>query len=165
MKRGWSMKLIRTAWTLLMASPTMVLGADADAIIGLWNTAENDARIEIYKCGTEYCGRISYLEEPNYPPDDKEGMAGLPMVDRNNPNPELRKRPLIGLRFMVGFRYLGTNTWDGGQIYNAENGKTYKAKISLADNNRLMLRGFWGISLLGRTETWVRSIGDHNAGA
>ena len=164
------MKLSRTAWTLLLAavflaSPTTVLGADADAIIGLWNTAENDARIEIYQCGTEYCGRISYLEEPNYPPDDKEGMAGLPMVDRNNPNPELRNRPLIGLRFMAGFRYLGTNTWDGGQIYNAENGKMYKAKISLADNNRLMLRGFWGISLLGRTETWVRSIGEHHAGA
>ena len=115
--------------------------------------------------GTEYCGKISYLQDPNYPADDKEGMAGLPLIDRYNPDPALRKRPLVGLNLMEGFRYLGRNSWDGGRIYNPENGKYYKATISLADNNRLMLRGYWGISLLGRTEIWVRSGNGQNSGA
>jgi uncharacterized protein (DUF2147 family) len=163
-------KFKRVVWTLLLAavflgSPPIVLGGDAEGIVGVWNTAENDARIEIYRCGAEYCGNIAYLQDPNYPDDDKEGMAGLPLIDRNNPDPALRTRPLVGLRFMEGFRYLGHNTWDGGRIYNPENGKKYKATISLADNNRLMLRGYWGISLLGRTETWVRASGEQNSGA
>lgn len=168
--KGSRVKIIRTACSLLvtalcLALPAIVLGADADAIVGLWNTSENDARIEIYRCGAQYCGRISHLEEPNYPPDDEGGMAGLPVVDRNNPDPELRTRPLIGLRLMEGFRYMGHNTWEGGRIYNPEDGRMYKAKISLAGSERMMLRGYWGISLLGRTETWVRSVGAHNAGA
>jgi uncharacterized protein (DUF2147 family) len=150
---------------MCLASPAVVLGGDAEGIVGVWNTSENDARIEIYKCDTGYCGKIAYLQDPNYPADDKEGMAGLPLMDRYNPNPALRKRPLVGLRLIEGFRFLGRNTWDGGRIYNPENGKYYKATISLADSNRLMLRGYWGISLLGRTETWVRCSNEHNSGA
>jgi uncharacterized protein (DUF2147 family) len=92
-------------------------------------------------------------------------MAGLPMVDRYNPNPDLRNRSLVGLTFLEGFTYMGDNTWDSGRIYNPENGKFYKARIRLAGSDRLMLRGYWGVSLLGRTETWVRSTGSANPGA
>jgi len=165
------MKVIRASWLVVVAcvllvSPTAALGADAhpDAIVGVWDTSEKDAKIEIYRCGTEYCGKIAQLQEPNYPPDDEEGMAGLPVVDRHNPDPRLRKRSLIGLSLIEGFRYRGNNTWDGGRIYNPEDGKKYKGEISLADSHRLMLRGYWVISLLGRTETWVRSQDDRNHG-
>jgi uncharacterized protein (DUF2147 family) len=160
-------KILLTSLIVLMGVlPDLGLGAGGDAIIGLWNTPDNDAKIEIYRCGAQYCGRISYLEETTYPPDDEGGMAGLPMVDRYNPDPDLRKRPLTGLTFLEGFTYMGDNTWDGGRIYNPENGKFYKARISLAtDSDHLMLRGYWGVSLLGRTETWVRSTGSANPGA
>ena len=149
----------------IWSAPAVGFGAGGDGIVGIWNTPDNDAKIEIYRCGSEYCGRISYLEVTTYPPDDKGGMAGLPMVDRYNPKPELRHRPLVGLTFLEGFHYLGEDTWDSGRIYNPENGKTYKARISLAGKDRLMLRGYWGASLLGRTETWVRSASEHNPGA
>jgi uncharacterized protein (DUF2147 family) len=157
-------------WTVLLAITWLALpgnsfGGNGDAIVGVWNTADNDAKIEMFKCGGGYCGRIVYLEEPNFPADDKQGMAGLPMVDRNNPNPALRRRSLIGLTFLEGFHYQGDNVWDGGRIYNPENGKIYKARISLADGDHILLRGYWGISLLGKTETWVRIASDHNAGA
>jgi uncharacterized protein (DUF2147 family) len=147
------------------ALPGVGLGAGGDAIIGIWNTPDNDAKIEVYRCGAQYCGRISYLEETTYPPDDEGGMAGLPMVDRYNPDPDLRNRSLVGLTFLEGFTYMGDNTWDSGRIYNPENGKIYKARIRLAGSDRLMLRGYWGVSLLGRTETWVRSTGSANPGA
>ncbi len=161
------MLVLVTALTaaLMAGFPTEGLGGGADAIVGIWNTADNDAKIEMYKCGSGYCGRIVHLEEPNYPPDDKQGMGGQPMVDRNNPNPALRKRPLIGLTFLEGFQYQGDNVWDGGRIYNPENGKFYKARISLADGDHILLRGYWGISLLGKTETWVRVAAGSNRGA
>jgi uncharacterized protein (DUF2147 family) len=159
-------RIPRAAWRLLLtaallALPITVLGADADAIIGLWNTSDNDARIEIYRCGTAYCGRISEIDEPRYPVDDEKGMAGLPRVDRNNPDPRLRNRPLVGLMLLEGFRWTGNNSWEGGRIYSPENGKRYKALIGLTDKRHLLLRGYVGISLLGRTETWVRVVPDH----
>ena len=153
------MKRALTAWPTMLAVmlvTSLVYGADADSILGSWNTADRNAKIEIYKCGPEYCGRISYLKEPNFSPRDKGGMAGLPRVDRNNPEPQLRLRPLLGLSLIEGFHYAGNNTWKGGRIYNPEDGRKYKAKITLSQGNRLKLRGFVGMSLLGRTETWTR---------
>jgi uncharacterized protein (DUF2147 family) len=150
---------VMTAWSTMLAVmliTSLVYAADADSILGSWNTANMDAKIEIYKCDLEYCGRISYLREPNFPPKDKGGMAGLPRVDRNNPEAEFRIRPLLGLRLIEGFYYAGNNTWKGGRIYNPEDGRKYKAKITLSQDNRLKLRGFVGVSLLGRTETWTR---------
>ncbi len=164
MKRGrivWAFLVVG----LLLAMPGNGFGDSGDAIVGVWNTADNDAKIEMYRCGAGYCGRIVHLERATYPPDDKHGMAGLPVVDRNNPNPALRRRPLLGLTFIEGFQYQGEKVWDGGRIYNPENGKIYKARISLADGDHILFRGYWGISLLGRTETWVRIASDNNAGA
>ncbi len=139
-----------------MAAPHKLPAAGADAILGIWIPADGGARIQIYRCGVLYCGKISHLEDPYYPPHDRRGMGGLPRMDRNNPDPELRHRPMLGLTFLEDFRYAGDDSWEGGRIYNPENGKFYRAKITLADQNRLMLRGYLGISLLGRTETWVR---------
>ncbi len=151
-------RLMMTFWTLLALclGALPVHAADGDAIVGVWNTANKDAKIEIYPCGTKYCGRIAELMEPNFSPDDNRGMAGLPRVDRNNPDPQLRDRPLVGLTLIEGFRYTGDHIWKGGRIYNPEDGKRYQAKITLPAPNRLKLRGFLGISLLGRTETWTR---------
>jgi uncharacterized protein (DUF2147 family) len=151
-RRGLALLMAILAWV----SPGLGLGADGDAIVGIWNTMDNDARVEIYRCGSEYRGRISYLEEAIYPADDDLGMAGLPKVDRHNPDPALRHRPLLGLTFLEGFHYEGNGIWENGRIYNPENGKVYKARISLTAGNRLLLRGYWGVSLLGRTETWMR---------
>lgn len=146
--------LVIVAGVLLVS--TQSLAAQGDAILGVWTTQEKEARIEIYACGPWYCGKISWLKEPNYPQDDNRGMRGLPVVDRDNPDPGLRNRPLLGLRLMEGFSYEGPNQWKDGRIYNPENGKFYKAKIKLVSPNRLKLRGFIGISLFGQTETWTR---------
>ncbi len=141
---------------ILAASSVSVFGADADSILGLWNTAENKSKVEIFKCGNKYCGRIAELKEPTYTADDKEGMAGQPKLDRKNPDPSLRTRPLLGLQLMHGFTYSGRNVWEGGEIYDPDNGKTYKCKMTLSAPNRLDVRGFIGFSLFGRTSIWSR---------
>lgn len=136
--------------------PSLARGAEADAILGFWNIPENEAQFEIYRCGAEYCGRISYLEEPEYPPNDKS-MPGRPKVDRNNPDPRHRDRPMLGLTLMEGFRYEAPNAWYG-RIYNPDDGKTYRCKLWMVGNDRLNVRGYLGITLFGRTQEWNRQM-------
>jgi len=57
---------------------------------------------------------------------------------------------------LEGFRYTGDNLWEGGRIYNPEDGRKYRCKLWLDGENRLKLRGYVGMSLLGKTETWIR---------
>ena len=133
-----------------------IFGGDGDDFLGLWNTPDNESKIEIFKCGGKYCGRIAELKEPSYTADDKEGIPGQPKLDRKNPNPDLRIRPLLGLLLMKGFIYSGGNIWEGGMIYNPDNGKSYKCKLTLSAPNRLEVRGFIGFSFFGRTSVWNR---------
>ncbi|MEM5278146.1 DUF2147 domain-containing protein [Cupriavidus taiwanensis] len=68
-----------------------------------------------------------------------------------------KDQPLIGMTILSGLRKTGDNEWSGGEILDPENGKVYKSKMSLAeDGNKLNVRGFIGISLIGRTQTWER---------
>ena len=156
MKISLGMMLFFAAIAALFA-PAWAHAADADAVVGIWSTQERDARIEIYRCGIRYCGKIAWLAEPDYPPGSKEGPAGQPKTDRNNPNPSLRNRTLLGLPFIENFSHTdGRKAWENGRIYNPEDGKWYQCTITPA-GNRLLLRGYFGISLLGRTEVWTRS--------
>jgi uncharacterized protein (DUF2147 family) len=151
---------MRSFTSALLASLVLLassaFGGSPDAITGIWTTAENKAKIEIFKCGSNYCGKIIELKEATYSADDKKGMAGQPKVDRENPDQKLRTRPIVGMQMLDGFSYAGDNRWEGGTIYDPKNGKTYKCKITLAEPNQLKVRGFIGISLIGRTETWTR---------
>lgn len=68
-----------------------------------------------------------------------------------------KDQPIVGLTILKDLKKTGENEWSGGNILDPENGKVYNAKMSLADDGKkLNVRGFLGISLLGRTQTWVR---------
>ena len=150
---------MRTGFMILVAmvlSSSLAFGADGDDVLGLWNTPRNDCKMEIFKCADKYCGRIAWLKEPYYPADDDGGMAGRIVVDRQNTDPTLRDRPLVGLQIMEGFTYIGRNVWERGTIYNPNNGKVYRCKLTLSAPDRLEVRGFIGIPLLGGTSVWTR---------
>ena len=68
---------------------------------------------------------------------------------------KLKNRPVKGLTIVTGMKKTGPNEWSGGKILDAENGKYYRCKMTLK-GNRLYVRGYIGVSLLGRTQTWVR---------
>jgi len=127
-----------------------------DAVVGKWWNEEKDAQIEVYPCEGKYCGKIILLKEPNYPAGDPKGMAGKPKVDRENPDASQRERPTLGMNLVWGFTPAGENLWEGGFIYNPREGKTYKCKMTLENPDFLKVRGFIGISLIGKTNIWSR---------
>ncbi|HTG01435.1 MAG TPA: DUF2147 domain-containing protein [Nitrospirota bacterium] len=141
--------------SVLVLSPLLVRGDD-DGIIGVWNNQEKDAKIEIYRCGEKICGKIVSLKDPNYPEGSTDGPAGTPKVDNKNPDQKLRKTPLLGLDVVRNFVYDKNGVWIEGKVYDPKNGKTYSGKITLVSPNELKLRGFIGISLIGRTAVWTR---------
>jgi uncharacterized protein (DUF2147 family) len=63
----------------------------------------------------------------------------------------------MGLQIINGFQFAGDNLWRNGKIYDPDSGKTYSAKATLASHDQLDLRGFIGVSLIGRTEKWTRA--------
>ena len=69
---------------------------------------------------------------------------------------DLNGKPIVGMRVMWGFRENG-GEWEGGRVFDPEGKKIYRGKIRVDDDGRkLDLRGFIGIPLFGRTQTWVR---------
>ena len=74
--------------------------------------------------------------------------------DAKNPEESLKNRDVLGIELLTGFSY-NDNTYTDGKIYDPESGKTYDCKMTLTDNT-LKVRGYIGISLFGRTETFER---------
>ena len=120
--------------------------------LGVWATDEEKSHIEIYECGDQLCGRIIWLKEPL-------NEDGTEKLDINNEDPAMRERPIVGLELMTGFVARGERKWGDGRIYDPENGKLYQCKMELKDPDTLKVRGFIGISILGRTQIWTRVQG------
>lgn len=150
------MRCIVTVAIIIILSISSSFAATADDILGVWNNGEKDAKIEIFKCGEKICGKVVWLKEPNYPAGSRDGVPGAPKLDHNNPKPELRSAPLIGLNIVHDFIFSGDKLWKNGKVYDPKNGKTYSGKMTLVSPLQLDLRGFIGISLLGRTTSWTR---------
>ncbi|MEZ4903344.1 MAG: DUF2147 domain-containing protein [Spirosomataceae bacterium] len=89
-------------------------------------------------------------EEPNDPVTNK------PKLDKNNPDTQKKTLPILGLVNLKDFKYDGDNLWENGKIYDPENGKEYSCKMRLINQNQLDVRGYIGISLMGRTDSWTR---------
>jgi uncharacterized protein (DUF2147 family) len=121
----------------------------ADGCLGVWLTGSKKGHVQIYKQGDNYFGKIIWLKEPN----DATGKAKL---DSKNSDAKLQSRPIIGMINLSGFKYEGENVWESGKIYDPENGKLYSAKMTLNNANQLSVRGYIGISLIGRTDVWTR---------
>ena len=146
------MKIIATS---ILAFVTMVVlpaysQNKADNIIGVWLTnGKEPAKIQVYKSGEKFYGKIIWLKNPI--------ENGKQKVDANNPDEAKRSNPIIGLVVLTGFKFDGDEEWKGGDIYDPESGKTYSSYMYLKDTKTLKVRGYIGISLFGRTETWTRT--------
>jgi uncharacterized protein (DUF2147 family) len=131
---------------LLFAAAT-VAGDEIPPVEGTWLSGDGDGWIDIRIDGDGLSGVISGSPDPDPERPDK---------DEKNPDPALRDRPLIGLDLFSGFRYAGEGRWKGGRIYDPNSGKTYRCVVTLVDVDTLEVRGYVGVPMLGRTETWKR---------
>jgi uncharacterized protein (DUF2147 family) len=122
--------------------------------VGLWHAEGGAARVAIEPCGDALCGRVVWLRSPL----DEDGCD---VRDRQNPDPALRDRPVVGLEVLRGLARRPGGTWSGGRIYDPTSGRTYACDAALDGEDRLHLRGYIGIRLLGRTTTWTR-VGREN---
>lgn len=123
----------------------------ADNLIGLWMSSQKNGVIEIYKKGAKFYGKLAWIK------DSLDQKTNLPKKDKENPDPTLRDQKILGLEILKGFYYVGENNYKEGNIYDPESGNTYSCKMKLsADGKTLDLRGYLGVSLLGRTEVWTR---------
>jgi len=146
---------------LLVALPLFCAASEpADEVAGYWFTDDKSCIFNIYKEGDGYVGDICWLSEPGK-------KDGTPYTDEHNPSPELRSKPLVGLRQLKVFRYAGGKLWEGGTIYNPEDGRSYSSFLRLKDDGRLEVRGYiLGLSILGGSTFWTRTgkpaISDNN---
>ncbi len=115
---------------------------------GIWLTQAGDAKVRVSKCSGGICGVVVWLKDPIDP------ATGKPQIDDKNPNPALARRPIIGLPLFSGMRPAGPNKWSG-QIYNADDGKTYASSIAVAGPSTLRVEGCVGGFCGG--EDWSRA--------
>lgn len=126
----------------------MAMGADTvspDAVVGRWRTETKNGIVEIQRCGQSICGKLVSSDKLRTDPNLK---------DVNNSKANLRDRPLRNLQILSGFTFDG-GAWAGGQIYNADDGRTYSAKVTSIAPDKLTVRGCVFVPLC-KTQTWVR---------
>lgn len=120
---------------------------NSDDIVGVWWTEEKDGKVEIYQVGDLFYGKLIWMDEPT--------ENGRPKRDEENPDPELRQRPIKGITLLKKLEF-DDGEWEDGEIYDPESGDTYSCHIEMESKNRLKLRGYIGFSLVGRSTYWTR---------
>lgn len=130
--------------TMLLACAAPVSAADRAE--GKWRLSNGDVTVRISPCGSKLCGYVIALARPL----DK---AGRPKVDHENPNPALRRRPVMGLQILSNMQSRGSTSWTG-TIYNADDGGTYSAYLSLQGNRNMKVKACLGPFC--KTKSFVR---------
>ena len=142
------MRLLKCAFVLMLTMLYLPL-ALAESPVGMWTTiddktGEKRAVIELIETGGILNGTISKVYS-------QTGDMGICTKCPDN----FKDKPIKGLQFLWGLKDRGDNVWDDGQILDARTGKIYRVKVTVK-GDKLYVRGYIGVSLLGRTQVWIR---------
>ncbi|CAN5218517.1 DUF2147 domain-containing protein [soil metagenome] len=116
-----------------------------ESVLGRWQTPVRHGVVEIAKCGSSICGSLI----------ESDGLRADPhLKDVNNKDASQRARALKGLTILKGFTWK-PGAWNGGTIYNAEDGGTYNATLTPTTADVIKLKGciVWPLC---KTQTWTR---------
>ena len=121
----------------------------SQTIFGKWKTIDDETGkekgiVEIFERNGKIFGRIIDILDIEHKHHKCEKCEG----EDNN-------KPILGLTIIKGMKKNG-NEYEGGKVLDPKNGKSYQCKISLDGKDKLIVRGYIGISLIGRSQTWVR---------
>jgi uncharacterized protein (DUF2147 family) len=134
---------------LLVMTAAQAVAADkdpGDQALGKFWFPKKNGKFEVKKEKGIYTGRVIAYDDPD-------------ALDKNNPDPELAKRKFIGVEMLSNFKYdPSAKQWNGGTIYDGDSGKTYKCTLWFEGNDTSVLkgRGYIGVSLFGRNESFQR---------
>ncbi|KTD20734.1 DUF2147 domain-containing protein [Legionella londiniensis] len=125
--------------------------AMADMPVGTWTTMDDKtgkkrAVVELSLKNGELSGKIVKVFREK---GDKGICAKCPG--------EFKNKPIEGLTFLWGLKDQGRGVWSSGQILDPKSGKIYRAKLSM-HGDKLYVRGYVGLAMLGRTQVWVKKI-------
>ena len=130
------------------AARAQQLSPKLQSAIGRWQIVNSDGtpggKAETYLVDGTLFGKVTEVRPGRTPKDLCNKCSG-----------EYKNQPILDMIFMRNFHPDGDD-WVDGAVVDPENGKEYKGKIWAVGNDKLGMRGFIGISLFGRTETWVR---------
>jgi uncharacterized protein (DUF2147 family) len=133
----------------LLFTVSAVFG-QADKIIGIWVPAKGTSQVRIFKATNgKFYGKVEWLET------DKDKL------DENNPDASQRNKKIWGLMILKDFSYnADKNRWEGGTVYDPDNGKTYDCFMWFnGDENTMTLKGYvLGMKFVGRAEDWKREF-------
>lgn len=120
--------------------------------VGLWRTIDDETKTEkslvrITEAGGVMTGKVEKIADPA-----KAGSTCDKCTD------ERKDKPVLGMTILRGVKASSDgSTWEGGDILDPNNSKIYKVRMKPIDGGKQMeVRGFIGVALLGRTQTWVR---------
>lgn len=130
---------------IVAACAIMTLGSPIaqakENVTGRWLTDDGSGVVEVGPCGAALCGRLVSVLDPK-----------APAHDINNPEPQLRRRPLLGIAVLTGLTRDGEG-WSGGHAYDPKAGRSYRARIRAADGG-LDVTGC--LFVICRTRHWTR---------
>ena len=125
--------------------------AAAQTAVGSWKTVnergEPEGLVRIVEVAGELRGTVEKVYSPPAPESDPLCIAC---------SGERKGKPVIGMQILAGLRWDGEQ-YSGGEILDPNNGESYRCLLRVTDGGRkLEVRGYIGISLLGRTQVWLR---------
>jgi len=146
--------LRHAALVLALALASGLAAAQADSPAGLWKTVDDNTKkekslVRIVESGGVYTGKVEKVIDPDSP---KDATCKDCTDDRKD-------KPVVGMTIIRNMKPSAgdKNVFEGGDILDPNNGKVYSAKLTLVDGGKkLDVRGYIGMPMLGRTQTWQR---------
>ena len=140
--------LVLTFMIAALSMPSVARAQAPDDIIGIWETEDGGLKFEMFNAGSQYQARLLYGQHV-MEPDNVTFRK-----DTKNPDEALRSRSLKHITILSGLTFQN-GEWVGGSLYSPRDGTTYSCNAKVVDG-QLHMRGFVGISLLGRTIVFRR---------
>ena len=110
---------------------------------GLWLTENERSVISVKECAEGLCGTIHWI------------IDGGMKFDSENEDETLQGRPMCGLKILWGFHQQDAMIWIDGNIYKADEGDLYNASMQMLPKGNLLVRGYVGMTLFGKSQTWT----------
>ena len=133
---------------LLLISINSLFGQDGSDLVGTWlREDKQNYKVEIVGQDGVYNGKVLWMKKPL----DENGD---PRLDFQNPDPDLRDQPILGLRIFKDFKYGGDHNWNDGKIYHFTRGNEYRARIEMIQPDRIKL--VISVWFFTRTYFWNR---------